>query len=386
MPGNVWKVFLVRGFFWLHFFSAVLVPFLTETGGLSLSQVFALNAWFMLCCSVFEAPTGALADMFGRRLTLAAGGAVAVLAALLYVRWPGLWGFALAETVFAAAYTLQSGADEALLYDTLKADGREADAGRLLARLESFKLGAILVGGLAGSVIAAWWGISAPMKAYALAGAASFLLSLSLEEPPGENRHEHPGLFSVLREGWAELSSKPALMELSLEFAASNALAWSIIWLYQPLLKAAGVPMAWFGTVHAASALAQAAALTALGSFDPARGRRLLDWAGALAAASFALLAVARPVPVLAVFIVLAFTFGLARGPIFASLMNPLIPSSRRATVLSLAAVLRTIAIVVVNPVVGWTADRSLPAACLGVGAGLAAVGIWRWSRRRQIA
>lgn len=362
------------------------MPFLTQTGGLSLSQVFALNAWFMLCCSLFEAPTGAVADMFGRKRTLAAGGLVAVLAALLYVRWPGLWGFALAETVFAAAYTLQSGADEAMLYDSLKAAGREGDASALLARLESFKLLAILFGGLFGSLIAAEWGLSAPMKAYAVSGALSFLVALSLVEPPAEVHSARPGMLQVLREGWAELSGRPELLSLALEFAAANAAAWTLIWLYQPVLAAVGVPVAWFGTVHAASALAQAAALSALGSFDAARGRRLLDLAGWGGAAAFGLLAFAGSPLSAAALIVLAFTLGLARGPIYSTLMNPLIPSARRATVLSLASVLRTLAIVLVNPLVGLLADRSLKAACLAVASALAAVALLRPKNLSKIA
>ena len=47
MRANLWKLKLLRTFFWMFFFSSVLIPFFTEWAHLKLSQVFLLNAWFM---------------------------------------------------------------------------------------------------------------------------------------------------------------------------------------------------------------------------------------------------------------------------------------------------------------------------------------------------
>src|SRR5262245_37312784 len=116
---NIWKLNLIRMLFWMHFFAAVLVPFYTEWGGLKLSQVLFLNAWFMLWNFILEVPTGAIADFFGRKASLAAGCLVGTAAAFIYISKPSLPVFMLAEVIFAAAYTLHSGADEALAYDSL---------------------------------------------------------------------------------------------------------------------------------------------------------------------------------------------------------------------------------------------------------------------------
>ncbi|HNQ17454.1 MAG TPA: hypothetical protein PKH60_05130, partial [Candidatus Woesebacteria bacterium] len=42
------------------FFTAVLVPFFTEWGGISLFQVQILQSWFMFWLFVLEVPTGAI--------------------------------------------------------------------------------------------------------------------------------------------------------------------------------------------------------------------------------------------------------------------------------------------------------------------------------------
>ena len=119
---NLWKLQGIRLLFWMHFFSAVLVPFYTDWGGLSLAQVLYLNAWFFLCNFLFEVPTGSVADFLGRKASLALGSAVGIGAALLYVSRPSFLVFMAAEVLFAISYTLHSGADEALAYDSLKAN------------------------------------------------------------------------------------------------------------------------------------------------------------------------------------------------------------------------------------------------------------------------
>ena len=81
---NLPKLFAIRLLFWMHFFAAVLVPFFTDWGGITLQQVFFLNAWFFLCSFLFEVPTGAVADFLGRKWSLALGSAVAVSGLLLY--------------------------------------------------------------------------------------------------------------------------------------------------------------------------------------------------------------------------------------------------------------------------------------------------------------
>ncbi|MFL5352985.1 MAG: hypothetical protein ACJ8AN_10075, partial [Archangium sp.] len=123
LASNLWKLQAIRMLFYLQFFSAVLVPFFTDWGGISLAQVLFLNAWFFLCNFLFEVPTGTVADFLGRKVSLALGSLVGLGAALLYVSRPALPVFKAAEAVFANANTLHSGADDALAYVSLNSHG-----------------------------------------------------------------------------------------------------------------------------------------------------------------------------------------------------------------------------------------------------------------------
>jgi len=97
---NILKLNLIRFLFWMHFFAAVMVPFYTGWGKITLFEVFLLNAWFMLWNFLLEVPTGTVADYLGRKTSLALGSLAAMAAALVYISAPKLWVFLMAEVVF----------------------------------------------------------------------------------------------------------------------------------------------------------------------------------------------------------------------------------------------------------------------------------------------
>ncbi len=290
---NLWKLMGIRLLFWMHFFAAVMIPFFTEWGGLKLSEVLFLNSWFMLWNFLLEVPTGTVADFLGRRASLMAGSAIAAAAALLYVSKPDFHVFLAAEVVFAAAYTLHSGADEALAYDSLKAAGLESGAKRTLAAMESFKLGGVVAGTVAGGFIAGYFGFDAPMRFYVLPALAAFALACTLREPPvREAGAPRPGYTAILREGGRFFATNPVLLVLTAELAVTNALAWGLIWLFQPLLAAAGLPVAYYGVVHAAACFGQIAFLSNVERLEGLLGskRRLLTTSVLIAGGAFVLL------------------------------------------------------------------------------------------------
>lgn len=371
---NLPKLYAIRLLFWMHFFSAVLVPFYTDWGGITLQQVFLLNAWFFLCNFLFEVPTGTVADFLGRKWSLTLGSAVAVLGVFLYVSAPRIEVFIVAETIMAVAYTLHSGADEALAYDSLKADGLQALAGAVIGRMEAFKLGGIITATILGGFVAARFGLRAPMLATAVPAALAMVLALTLREPAqsaieGERR----SYLQILREGGRRFARHPVIRLLAVEAAITNALAWGIIWLFQPLLRRALVPLQAFGVVHALGCLAQIAFLSGIPALEQWAGsrRRLILLATLASGAAFLGLAATTSWPLVVAGIVAGMAFSLPRVPLFNAAINQHVDSFERATVLSFCAMVRTLAIVVMNPLTGLVAQRSLDAALLMMGASL---------------
>ena len=136
---NIRKMYLVKMLSNMHFISAILVPFFTEWGGISFSQVLYLNAAFMFFVFMLEVPTGTIADFFGRKVSMQISCFVSCVAVLTYISYPDFYVFLAAEFIFAVGASLMSGADSAFIYDTLKELGRSQESKRIFGRTESFK-------------------------------------------------------------------------------------------------------------------------------------------------------------------------------------------------------------------------------------------------------
>jgi hypothetical protein len=283
-----------------------------------------------------------------------------------------------AEALFAIAYTLHSGADEALAYDSLKASGQVDRAAQVLGRMESFKLGGIITGTLAGGFIASTFGLSAPMRAYVIPAALAFLLSLTLSEPAVQSpeRKSRVSYMRIITEGGRYFLGHKVVLLLAVELALTHALAWGLIWLFQPLLERGGLPLRFFGVVHALSCLGQILFLGNAARLERWSGsmRRLLLGATVITGLSFLLLATTRWLPLVIGGILLGFTFSLPRIPLFSAYINHHVPSERRATVLSFVSMVRTLGIVVMNPLIGLLAEQSLSWTMALLGAGLLAL------------
>jgi MFS family permease len=383
LEGNTLKLAAVRFLCFMHLMSAVIIPFFREWGRLSFVQIFALQTWFMLMCFLMEVPTGAVADRFGRKVSVALGGLLLAAASLLYGSFPHLPVFVAAEALFAVAIALVSGADEALAYDSLLALGREKDASHVMARLEAAKLTGIFAGALLGAVVASRLGVRWPMLLQALPLGLSGLVALSLVEPPRGEKEvtEGGGYLRLLSGGLHHFRSAPELRALALDQVACATVAWLVIWLYQLQLARVGVPLAAYGVVHAAMGLGQIALLSRVARVERAVGgkARLALITALVPALAMLGLAGTDRVTVSLFLIVAAASAGLGRPPLFSGPINRRIPSGRRATVLSAVSAARTLAVGLVYPAVGAMLDRSLVAALVFVGVlGLAAAAFAR--------
>lgn len=94
--------------------------------GFSLLEIGVLESIFHMVSMCFEIPSGAVADVFGRKKTLLMSWCVCFLSNILMIFSEGFWSVALAIGFSAFSYNLSSGTREALAYDSLKYAGQEA--------------------------------------------------------------------------------------------------------------------------------------------------------------------------------------------------------------------------------------------------------------------
>ena len=122
--------------------------------GLNLFEVAVLASVFEGSILLFEIPTGALADIFGRRKSVISSHLFQSLAGLIFILSPGFWLFAIAEATQGFGETLKTGALEAWMVDNLQAIGGGERQGRTFAAGEKFNR----LGFLLGILFGGFWG------------------------------------------------------------------------------------------------------------------------------------------------------------------------------------------------------------------------------------
>jgi MFS family permease len=125
--------------------------------GLTIFEVFLINAIFSAGMAVFEIPTGVLADTRGRRLSFLLSVTVLALGTLGYVGAAiyggGLAVFIVMSIVLGLGYTFYSGAVEAWFVDALKATGFQGPLDQVFARSNFITGGAMLIGTVGGGIL-----------------------------------------------------------------------------------------------------------------------------------------------------------------------------------------------------------------------------------------
>jgi MFS family permease len=91
--------------------------------GMDLLQVNLVNMVFFVTLVCFEIPTGALADIFGRKTSFLLGLFLHGCGFILYSMSSTFWGFAFAEFVCAIGSTFMSGAFDAWMVDQARHEG-----------------------------------------------------------------------------------------------------------------------------------------------------------------------------------------------------------------------------------------------------------------------
>lgn len=95
--------------------------------GFSMLEIGILESIFHVVSCIFEIPSGAFADVFGRKRTLTLSKLTSILSSFLMILSANFWTAAIAIGFSAISYNLESGTREALAYDSLKSVNCEND-------------------------------------------------------------------------------------------------------------------------------------------------------------------------------------------------------------------------------------------------------------------
>lgn len=341
--------------------------------GLSNTEAFAANAFFTAGMVIFEVPTGVVADTRGRRTSYLFGTLTLSVSTLLYLlMWrvsAPFWAWAVTSALLGLGFTFFSGATEAWLVDALTFSGFFREGGKLesvFAKGEIVEGIAMLGGSVAGGIIAQTTNLGVPYMLRAVVLGLSFVCAFLLMRDTGftPNRSKHPieEVKNVLRESIRHGLGNPPVRWVMLAAPFTGGVTIYAFYAMQPyLLELYGDERAY--AIAGLAAAIVAGAQIAGGLIVPYIGRVFRRRTSVLlsgTALSTVLLAIIGLVPHFWTVIALLSLWGLmfaALSPVRQSYVNGLIPSEQRATVLSFDSLLGSTGAVVIQPILGKTAD-----------------------------
>lgn len=368
---NIWKLYAFKFFRGLHFFSAVLIPFFTVWGGISFTEAMILQAIFTFSIFLMEIPTGTIADWLGRKASLVLAGVVGTIAPLVYTSYANFWVFVFAEFLWAVSAALFSGADSALIYDSLKEGKKEKESKKIFGRYGSLGLIGILISAPLGSLIAEYISIPAAMTLTSIPMAMTVLIGLTIKEPKQSKEIEKPKYIETLVGGISYLRKHEHLKVLIFDYVPTAVLSFFMIWTYQVILQSYDVAVGLFGFVHAGIVIGEILVLNNFKFLERiCKGKRnYLRKSAILVGVLFLVVALVDSLIVAIIGIFLIGAFGLTRKQLYQSYLNKHIESHNRATVLSAVSMIYNFSMAISNVIFGRIVDWDL-------GIGLAAIGI----------
>lgn len=158
------------------FTAATYVTFLLAND-LTLFQVNAVNFFFFATMFLTEIPTGAIADVYGRKISYLLACLLMGAGLVLYGFSDSFWWFIAAEIVIGVGATFESSAFRAWCVDQVNHHGSAPSTTRLFKTADQVKQASMIIGGLTGAIIAEQTTLAFPWFVAAAAAFASGLIA-----------------------------------------------------------------------------------------------------------------------------------------------------------------------------------------------------------------
>jgi len=334
--------------FWILFFIQ---------NGLSLLQIGLLESIFHGTSLLCEIPSGMLADRFSYKTNLYLARLSSIGSSILILFGQGnFWIYAIAMMVNAWSYNFDSGTSTAFLFDSAVEAGQKD---RYL-QISSFLSGVAEVTRTLGTVVAGFFIHGALAWTYLIAIGLSFLsiiLIYFMKEPMAKREKNEVLTFKMIvqqvRKEWQE---KPVLFYWMLTYQLVGTLMCMFYFYYQQKISdLAGWQVSLVMLIGSSLNLIAVYVASQIGK--KWNSNRVFPTLVALTGLALLLVFSGTPFAFLLVYL-LTDTLYAVYQPIYFNDLQGYLPSSVRATMLSINSMLFSLSMIVIFPLTGWMIDR----------------------------
>ncbi|MAG20315.1 hypothetical protein CL618_02680 [archaeon] len=364
--------------YWMYFFSnagfhLVIFTLFLLSKGFTMTQFFLIESAYFLVALLTEIPTGAFSDRISRKWSLIIASLISIPTMLVIILSNSFIVVLIAMGIGGLSNSFISGTDTSFLYDTLKSLKKEKEFKKVKGKMSWYGSWSGAIAGIIGGLIAQihlsypWW------ATFFLIFPALFIQTL-LKEPPISKKHKESHLLHL------KTSLKESFKGNATYFILYSSVIWLFFslgfWLWQPYLKLTTLPLFFFGFFYAIERIISGFASKESHKFEKKLGmKNSLLFIPVILALAF--IFESQFIFIFGfLFIFLQSLSGGFFGPILEDYIHQRIPSSKRATILSIKNMITSLLFVIFSPLLGYFIDfYSLQTALLLMGTILILVG-----------
>ncbi len=351
---NIPIIFMTEIIGGLLFFLPILALYF-EKSLFSVTNVAIIFAVEAICIALFEIPTGAITDLFGRKKSIILAH-IFMLVALAFLAIGGsMIIFIIYAILSAFAQSLTSGTYSAFVYDTLKDENKEGYYKKVFGTLLAFwPLGAS-IGSIVGGYLAKI-SLSLPILVTFIPISIAFILTLFLKEPNYEKEADKNILRHMVSSSKVVIHSKQLIVII---FACFIMMALGeTTHLLSPLFfKFKEISIEYFGWI-----MALIFGFSSLGHYishdvsERIGNKKTLILVTVISPILLLTATLLFGIPLIIVWASGGVLFGI-KNPIIDHLINLEITSDKRATILSINNFMGKIGIAAIAPLFGYFAE-----------------------------
>lgn len=355
---NVYKNYIFTLLSSLDFTRGIWMIYLASKG-MSLTQLGLLETIFHITSFGMEVPTGAIADIFGRKVSRIAGRVFSLISVILLLVANSFLWYAIAFVFTALSYNLESGAGDALIYDSLKEIGEEDRYMKISGNKEVFYQTAGIISFFIGGYLA--------VRSYNIAfgltiimGIITIVQSFTFKEPsmgkvcPTEGKENI--FIKQLKDSVKVIAKNPRIIFLIIFLEAIMVFCTCIFFYLQNYLKGNGYNEAAIGIIYALSSLAAALSAPMVHKIE----KRIKEQ-GILILIPIITIACIWGIAFSQYHYIFFIILMLTESVIFVATsdyINKMIPSENRATILSFTSMVFSFFMITLFPLIGFIGDK----------------------------
>lgn len=306
-----------------------------------------------------EVPTGLVADIFGRKISRIIGRILALISIAILILANSFLFFAISFIFIALSYNLESGAGDALVYDSLKQLNIEKDYMKVAGRQEiSYQLGQVVCFILGGYLATINYNYVFYLTMFFIL--ITIIQSFSFFEPKIEkdvieNKKLKTILSNQVKQSINVIKENKKIGFFIIFTEIILAFGTSLFYYLQNYLKANNRSEFFIGIIFAISAL-----VGAVTSSQTYKLEKIIKEKGILLILPFFSIACIWLIALTSYPYIFYIIMMGVEGIIFVAMsdyINKLIPSKNRATILSLASMVFSFFMIIIFPIIGKIGD-----------------------------